>query len=311
MKRYITIDGGTTNTRVSLVCDRQILDTVKLNIGARASMEGEVSLARAIGEAVHSLLDRYSLTESEIDAILASGMITSEFGLCPLSHLVAPVGLAELHNGITERIITDISSRPVTFMRGVRTDNKDVLLSDMMRGEETELYGIGDEARAGSVYVLPGSHSKIIYTDGEGRISDFSTTLTGEMIYSLSQHTILKDAVDLSTDSIDEKHLLRGYEYALARGVNEALFKTRVLKNLGKKNASETYSYFLGVVLADEIKTIIASPAKTVIVGGKKQIKKATVALLTHYSDKTVIPVSDFDVDRSTSLGMIRIYEYK
>ena len=35
MAVYITIDGGTTNTRISLVCDSEIKDTVKLNIGAR------------------------------------------------------------------------------------------------------------------------------------------------------------------------------------------------------------------------------------------------------------------------------------
>ena len=32
-------------------------------------------------------------------------------------------------------------------------------------GEEAELMGIIDEKDVGSIYVLPGSHSKIIYTD--------------------------------------------------------------------------------------------------------------------------------------------------
>ncbi len=310
MKTYITIDGGTTNTRVSLVRGREILDTEKISAGARASMEGSVSLADAIGEAVSGILAGHSLADGDIDAYLASGMITSEFGLCPLPHLTAPVGLPELHAGMSERLIPEISPRPVIFMRGVKVVDGDPLRCDMMRGEETELYGIGEGVLKNSVYVLPGSHSKIIYVDGEGRISHFSTTLTGEMIASLSGHTILRDAVDLSSTALNTEYLSRGFEYARERGINEALFKTRVLKNLGGLGSVETYSYFLGVVLSAEIVTIISSNAEKIIVGGKKQIKEATLALLRRYSDKTVVPVSDSEVDASTSLGMIRIYEY-
>ena len=53
-------------------------------------------------------------------------------------------------------------------------------------------------------YVLPGSHSKLIHVDGAGRIVDFTTMLTGEMIAALSQNTILKDAVYLAGTRLDE-----------------------------------------------------------------------------------------------------------
>ena len=35
MSLYITIDGGTTNTRITIVKNKKIIDTIKLNIGAR------------------------------------------------------------------------------------------------------------------------------------------------------------------------------------------------------------------------------------------------------------------------------------
>lgn len=39
MSAYITIDGGTTSTRVNFLKNKEILDTVKLNIGARVAMK--------------------------------------------------------------------------------------------------------------------------------------------------------------------------------------------------------------------------------------------------------------------------------
>ena len=38
---YITIDGGTTNTRINLVKDRQIIDNVKLSVGARSTIDNK------------------------------------------------------------------------------------------------------------------------------------------------------------------------------------------------------------------------------------------------------------------------------
>lgn len=40
MANYITIDGGTTNTRINLIINKKILDSVKLNIGVRANING-------------------------------------------------------------------------------------------------------------------------------------------------------------------------------------------------------------------------------------------------------------------------------
>ena len=57
------------------------------------------------------------------------------------------------------------------------------------------------------------------------------------------------------------------------------------------------------------MKKISACPEKNVYVGGKKQIKDAFFELLTKFTDKTVVSVSESDVDMSVSLGMISIYE--
>ena len=131
------------------------------------------------------------------------------------------------------------------------------------------------------------------------------------MIYALATATILRDAVDLSLSSFDEKRLVEGYRYAREHGRNEALFKVRILKNLLGASPIECYSFFLGAVLADEIEAIAKSEASRIVIGGREQIKRATRELLTLRGIKKEIVLLDEEmVDRSTSLGMIRIFEY-
>ena len=308
MSAYITIDGGTTSTRVNLMKNTEIIDSVKLCIGARDSMENREKYTCELKNAIDKIIMRNSI--SGIERILASGMITSEFGLCNLPHITAPAGIDELHEAMYETRIDEISDIPFVFMRGVKLVGQDIDDFDMMRGEETELMGILDEKYGECVYILPGSHSKIIKTDDKGKIVSFSTMLTGEMIASLSQGTILKDAVDLGMGMTDKEYLLKGYEYAEAAGINKALFKVRIMKNILNRSKEEVYSFFMGIVLCDEISGIMKEDVKTVVLGGKEQIKNAMALILKEKSDKVIIELDEKAVEYSTSIGMVRIYEH-
>lgn len=308
MSAYITVDGGTTSTRVNYLKNGELLDTIKLDIGIRAGMGARDKYIGVIKDAVDEIILRNKAPE--IERILASGMITCEFGLCNLPHIDVPAGKKELHETMYETVIKEISDIPFVFIRGVRTVGGDIEDCDMMRGEETELMGIIQEKYGECIYVLPGSHSKIIKTDKSGNIISFSTMLTGEMIASLSQGTILKDAVDLSVDTIDKEYLFKGYDYAKASGINKALFKVRILKNILGRSKQEVYSFFMGIVLCGEIINILKEDTETVVLGGKEQIKRAMALILKEKTDKNIIELDEKTVDRSTSLGMIKIYEY-
>ncbi len=313
MKRYITIDGGTTNTRVNLVEDEKITATQKITRGARAGIDDRDGLKNELKTAISAILEENRLSEKDVIKILASGMITSEFGLYELPHLQAPVGIKELHDSVQEVAFPEISSIPFVFIRGIKCNSDSIGEFDMMRGEETELMGLmalcGSDSHA--VYVLPGSHSKIVSVDENGKIYRLSTMLTGEMLMALSQNTILKDAVDITVDEPDGEYLLKGYSYSKIDGLNKALFKVRILKNVFKKSPSQVYGFFLGAILADEIDNILCSDAKTVIIGGNRRIKNPTAAMLEAMSSKSIITVSDGDVERSTAIGAIKIFEYK
>lgn len=312
MADYICIDGGTTNTRLRLVRSGAIVDTKKLSLGAGAGKEGIPLLEAGIKAAIASLLAENGLTERDVCRILASGMITSEYGLRELKHAPLPAGLRELHDAMEEVLFPQISSVPFVFLRGLKAQGKTVARTDIMRGEETELMGIlGLTGGSEGVYILPGSHSKTVFTDPEGRITDFFTTMTGEMLSALSCHTILKHSVDLEQGTLSEDALLAGYDCCLSEGLPKALFKVRICDTVYRKDQASLYSFFLGVVLCEEITQILKTQPKRIVLGGRQQLREAMYRILSRRSQIETLCLPEETVDSCVCLGAVRIYEYK
>ncbi len=308
MSNYITIDGGTTNTRISLVLNGKIKDRIALNIGVRQNAADRSGYIEGIRKSIDSLLEEYGCLPDDIQAVLCSGMITSELGLCCVSHIKVPCTAADLKNASVEKHIPDICSIPFVFIPGVKTDG-DLYSADMMRGEETELFGIMNETDGECVYVLPGSHSKHIRVNSRGQITDLSTHLTGELIYAVSKDTILAESVDLSMDRFDSDYLCKGFELAKNKGITHALFKVRVLSNMFSESKENVYSFFLGAALCPEICTLSDTGADKIVIGGKRLLKLAMAELLKKYSDKNVVCICDSDVDSSPTKGIVKIFE--
>ena len=65
-----------------------------------------------------------------------------------------------------------------------------------------------------------------------------------------------------------------------------------------------------GSMTFDEINAVLKVKADKVVIGGRKQIKEAMSVILKAVSDKTVVSLSEDEVDKSSSFGMIKIYEY-
>lgn len=306
--KYITIDGGTTNTRVTLVCDGKIFDSIKLNAGARACGDDKVAFENMLGQAISVILKRNLLAENNIDKILASGMITSEMGICPLEHIHIPAGIEELCQSKYETVIENVSEIPFVFIRGVKKEGEKVEDFDVMRGEETELVG-AQKGEGECVYMLMGTHSKIIKTDSDGKIIDFCTMLTGEMAESISKNTVLKNSLVLCECDSDTEYLKMGYEYCRDKGLSEALFKVRVLKNFMNKSDNSVYSFFMGAILCGDVGYVLRENSSKVVVGGNKFIKKAIVTLLKEYSSADVREMTEEEVEHSTPCGIVKICE--
>jgi len=309
MANYIAIDGGTTNTRVHLIISGVVTNTVKLNMGVRINTNGTDKYKAELKKAISVILSSNNLTEKDIKRVICSGMITSDLGLLTLPHLTLPCGIEEMANATEVASFPEITSIPFVFVRGLKTDSTSFENADMMRGEEAELMGLCEKLEENCLYVLPGSHSKLIETDKDGKIVSFSTEMTGELIEAMSSHTILNGSIDLKSSSLDTSFLEKGFLYAKENGVNAAFFKVRTLKVLFGATDSEAYSFFMGIALSGEITNIINSSAKKVVIGGKEVLKKPMAHLLGNFSEKEIICIPDEISNLASAYGAVRIYE--
>lgn len=308
MKRYITIDGGTTNTRVYLVENCAIRDKRKITIGS-GSASAKERLAPEIKRAIDELLHKNGLKEKDIHRILASGMITSELGLYTVAHSIAPIGIDGVRKDSREVMLPEISSIPFFFISGIKTVGDSPLDTNMMRGEETELFGIMDGGE--TIYILPGSHNKIIKVDTGGKVTDFMSTITGELIAALIKDTILSVSVDISSDEPSEEGVIDGYLYAEKHGINEALLKPRALKVAGEVDNAYIYGFLMGAVLSGEIAPMLKMQERRVIIGGRKEIKEPLAVLLRRFSDKEITVLDEAAVEASAVRGAIKVFEGK
>jgi 2-dehydro-3-deoxygalactonokinase len=278
-------------------------------MGAKDCKLGNGEYKKRIAEKINELLSGSHSEEGEIRAVILSGMLTSELGICHIPHLTAPVGIKELHDSM-RCVDVGISSIPCYFIPGVRIQSDDVYQLDMMRGEECEFFGIADMMSPSSVCIMPGSHTKHVFSDGEGRISFFRTFLSGEMIAALSQSTILSKSVDLSISDFDEEALLSGYDSVRKMGINRTLFQTRIMDNILNKTPRELYSFFLGAILCEEV-LALADCEMEIFISGQRSIRKSMIYLIKNRLKLNVSEIGDHDSELASAMGAIKIFEYK
>ena len=305
----ITVDGGTTNTRLSLVRNGEIIDTLKYGVGACLGCSDKEPIYRSLRNGIDELCKRNSINESDISCVIASGMITSEGGLYNLPHLIAPVTINDLASSIYKTKFSEITDIPFYLIRGVKTAYKADLSLDMMRGEETELFGLSEQIEPDSIYLLPGSHTKIIYVDSDSCISGIHTSLSGEMMNAVLNDTILKNSISFDTrGSLSHKYLISGYNFAKNHGVSAAFFKVRVIDKQISAASNECFSFFLGAALQGDVDNVITSTASRVIIGGKRELREPLSVLIRSLSSMSVIEVDDSACACASVIGAMRIY---
>lgn len=294
MAYIITIDSGTSNTRMYL-WDAQgsCVDSFRAPVGVRnTATEGSNRLLKTtVREGLNSLLEKNSSSFGDVEMIIAGGMITSNMGLYELPHVTAPAGRAALIRGIKAVLIQEVSPIPIHFVPGVKNpvfpvDEDHFEAMDIMRGEEIETMAVLDSLEKGVPYLLihPGSHTKFVAVDPDGMITGCLTTLTGELLSCVTEHTILADAVAksyVSSDTYEKDLVIRGYETAKKVGFGRAAFSARILNQFTAKKPSQIANFLLGAVLCQDLTALAHSAAMTlpkgirIVVCGNSSIGRA------------------------------------
>lgn len=296
----ITIDAGTTNTRVVLWdAQRSVLAAESRETGVRnTAMDGNnAQLARAVKDCITGVLHHAGMDFTHIEHVIASGMITSNLGLAEIPHLTAPAGLEDFARAAVAVELPDICPVPIWFIPGIKNNCSRVTLEtyeqmDIARGEEVESLALVSEhaIKEQSILVLPGSHTKFIGVNEAGQLTGCLTTISGELLSVITNNTILASAVgrEYSGDDYDRTMLLAGYDNAMKVGLSRACFSGRILNMFAVPEHKRIASYLLGAVLQEDIfalKNTDALPAgkeTQIIIAGKKPLRQAFEDLFHH-----------------------------
>ena len=292
----ITIDMGTTNTRTSLWRDGKLLAQGSAAVGVRdAAITGSKdTLKDALRVTIATALRDGGVKPGNIDLALASGMIGAKAGLLDAAHLPAPAGISDLAHGMVRFALPDVLEQPVWCIPGVRNHTGRVGLKnheamDMVRGEETEAMGLLARLQLAerAILVLPGSHTKLVSVDDDGRIVGCATTIAGELLQAISQHTLISESVASAFGQVlHPEHVLAGAETARKVGLARACFSVRILAQFSDIERDQRASFLLGAVLADDVLALKHSsaiqmrPDTTIVLCGKPLLRDALALLI-------------------------------
>jgi 2-dehydro-3-deoxygalactonokinase len=208
---------------------------------------------------------------------IASGMIGSAQGWIEAPYASLPADLDSV-----ARALVAVGDAGLLVVPGIaqREDAPDV-----MRGEETQLFGAMARSAAlssGGVVVLPGTHSKWARVAG-GRVEHFTTYITGEMFGVLARHSILgRLAGAEANDATPGEAFLRGVRHArdVVAGLASLVFSARSAVLVGDLPAQDSLEYLSGVLIGDEIRAGLASGDRPrVLIGEPALCDRYAVAL--------------------------------
>lgn len=315
--QILSCDWGTSSFRLRLV------DTASANILAQISSDqgnarifkqwkGHTSLPprvpyylNVIHENIRKLREEYG-GDFHPRAVVLSGMASSSVGMEELPYGTLPADIDGENWYIKQYSLTEYFPYPVLMISGLK--NKD----DVMRGEETQLLGMGmylDKEPA--TVILPGTHSKHVRIENR-KITGFKTYLTGEMFDLLSRHSILAASVQSS-----EEHP-EAFDQAFTEGVLKAadeellhtVFSVRVGEILGQRTKEENYFYLSGILIGSELRHLKQDSEGAILLmagGHLLSLYQRALGSLDLLSQTQVIPARE--ADQLIVRGHLRIFE--
>lgn len=318
----ITVDCGTTNMRLRLYrsdADCNIisapLDETKYKTGVRDAVRvhSDNVLKETLALGIREILERNSLTESDIEAVVCSGTLSSHVGIYHIHHVVMPTALCDTaaHSELVR--MPEVCGIPILFIPGVKGTG-DIMHTEVMSGEECELYGIANRMGIDGAFtlLLPGSYNKIISVNGNGEIELICSSISGELTAAVSENTLLRRAVPSPVIRVIIPEMLKwGAEFASEWGLSPAMSKVWVLQRLGK-DQDEAGNFLMGAILEGDMRLMSALPKdQPVYVGGSSPLRELFLEMLDIYGIKAT--GVDPEVARiAPNIGAVKVYrEYK
>jgi 2-dehydro-3-deoxygalactonokinase len=271
MARLIALDWGTSNLRASLLGDGgAVIETRAAPGGVMAVPERrfEPALMALAGDWIRELRC----------PLIASGMIGSRQGWQEAPYLDCPAGIASAAARLLQ--IPLLAGATLHIAPGLSCTGADGQ-ADVMRGEETQLWGA--ELPAGTCCVLPGTHAKWAWMGQANTVQTFQTYMTGELYALLTQHGILGRLMQFGTSSP------AAFQQGVALGLKEhanalhVVFAARTAGLMGRLTPQELPDFLSGILIGVEIgsATRHSTPAAVSVLGDAGLAARYETALHT------------------------------
>ena len=245
---WIAVDWGTSNLRAwGIATDGAVTFSRSSHQGM-----GKLTPPEFPGVLTSLLADAIESEGPPFDVVIC-GMAGARQGWTEAPYLDAPADLAGLGFSAVRPQIENSRLRP-RILPGVC--QKTPGAEDVMRGEETQILGLGTLLPGFSgMAILPGTHSKWI-TVADRRIERFSTVMTGELFEVLSTHSVLRLTVG---GDVNDPERDVGFDVGLAAGVESPekragmLFKARAGALLSGRSQAWCAGFLSGLLIGAEI----------------------------------------------------------
>lgn len=236
------IDWGTTNRRAYLIDEEgRLLRKQSDEFGILAvGGDFEASLAR--------LLNEFELDHADV---IMSGMVGSRNGWQQTPYLGIEQALSRLPHAMVE-LKTSLPQVRCRIVPGYRYDDARGI-PDVMRGEETQVFGALALSSANGWFLHPGTHSKWIHVR-EGFITQFCTFMTGELFSLLTRYGTLAALMqqrEVAADAFEQ-----GLQAAAAGSLSHTTFGCRALVVTDSMPAAHAWSYLSGLLIGSELHDI-------------------------------------------------------
>ena len=184
--------------------------------------------------------------------VFMCGMAGSREGWVETEYLACPITVSSLGNHLVR--VPDIRDNPIYIVPGISSG--EFAFTDVMRGEETQVFGLPPEADSAGLACLPGTHSKWVSFNGN-TINYFATFLTGELFASIKTSGSIQPVI--RHEDFDEDAFREGVRLSKTPGgLSHHLFSIRSRLVAGESSCGAHASYLSGLLIGAEISAGLA-----------------------------------------------------
>jgi 2-dehydro-3-deoxygalactonokinase len=313
MQKIISCDWGTSSLRlrivdidkmsslVETVSEQGIFATYNLWKESGTAESERLSFYQSILKREIKKLEAQAGLSSENIPLVISGMASSSIGMIDMAYTEIPFN-AEVDSLQTKTIeATDDFGYKTLVVSGVKKDN------DVMRGEETQLIGGMNNDMGDQLFIFPGTHSKHVSVQN-GRVTDFTTFMTGEFFALLSGKSILSGSIEKSDDisaTKNQESFEKGATDGSTINLLHSSFLVRTNDLFRKLSKEENYFYLSGLLIGTELKELREIKTAVTVVGDAAQTKLYSLALQKLGIQK----IKYFDAGEAQVTGHCKMYK--